>query len=181
MTEPLLISRQRTILTDLIQLLTERARQEPEIERGFQGRNAATERDFETDYQATIAQFAQEKETAEKQYREACQRTNARFQVERLGVENEYAEASEAIEQRYTSDKKAVQSAYHEVRWTIAAVLEGSKNDAETHLKEVQGRIAEAMQRVASIRKDTLALLHEWKQDPEDFEEAPTETPESND
>ena len=43
------------------------------------------------------------------------------------------------------------------------------------------GRIAEAMQRVASIRKETRALLQEWKQDPEDFEESATESPESKD
>src|SRR5207248_2027797 len=91
-----------------------------------------------------------------------------------------HAQATEAIESRYAADKKAVKSAFQEVRWTIAAVLEGSKNDAETHLKEVQGRIAQSIQRVHAIQKEMRGLLQEWKQDPEDYEQPEEEAPEQD-
>src|SRR5262249_10567164 len=87
--EPPLIARQRTTLRELARLGADHVRAGPEIERSYQTRTAAADREFEEDYQTAIVRFASTKEAADVASAEKCDAIRARADEEKLAAEDE--------------------------------------------------------------------------------------------
>ena len=70
MTEPTLISRQRTILHDLYRVIAERAETEPRIEQEFKARTEAGEKWFQESCQQVITRFETDKQASQQEFEE---------------------------------------------------------------------------------------------------------------
>ena len=141
MTEPNLLEAERGALRDLLQLATDRAQAETEIEEQFQSRTLKAERKRDADEQTVIIRFATQKENLENEYKKACQTIDTHLETTQKPLETKHREERLEIIDRYKKEKEAAKAAYQETSWTLATIFEGNKNEAEEELKEVQGRI----------------------------------------
>jgi DNA segregation ATPase FtsK/SpoIIIE, S-DNA-T family len=163
MTEPLLISRQRTLLRELLERGAERLEAGPEIERAARGRKAAAQRQFDEAYQAAIIRFASEKEAADVSVKETREAITARYEAEAKSAEREVGAARTRILSRYEDAKAAAKAAYKETRWTTGALFEGKKTEAEDRFKEVQAQVAGQVKKLETLRDEAQVQLQAWK------------------
>src|SRR6266511_2590012 len=89
MTEPVLTSRQRTLLRELALLRAEQTGTAPNIEHSYQTRKDAAETEFEEAYQSVIIRFASEKEALDHELRETAAAVQQRYQAERAAMTRE--------------------------------------------------------------------------------------------
>src|SRR5262249_11260489 len=90
--EPLLVQRERAVLSDLFQLIAERSTVEPKIDAEFKADVARLEEKFEIAYQDIIVRFATDKETTERLAQESRQRITQWTEAERAAAEEEFTE-----------------------------------------------------------------------------------------
>jgi len=109
MTEHLLISRQRTALQELYDLIAERARREPQIEAEFKARNEAAEKWFQESCHRVISRFEEEKLASQKEFDDTQERVTKRFKGERC-PDKEWKEAQARITGKFDSDSQAARA-----------------------------------------------------------------------
>jgi S-DNA-T family DNA segregation ATPase FtsK/SpoIIIE len=170
MTEPSLISRQRTLLRELALLVSRRAAAAPELERTHRSRKSAEALEFEEAYQSTIVRFAADKEAADGQAQESRETSTAHFVAERDTAEQEHADAVRKYTARYQRDKEAAKTAFQEAKWGIEAELEGNKQAARDKLREDEKRVADKVERLQTIRQQARDLLTRWGRSPDALE-----------
>ncbi len=107
MTEPPLIESERRALRDLVQLATDRAQAETEIEEQFQSRALKAEQKKDADEQSVIIRFATQKEALENEYKKACQTIDTHSQSGRKPLETKHREERLEIIERYKQEKEA--------------------------------------------------------------------------
>src|SRR5258708_6425529 len=104
MTEPLLISRQRTLLHELLERGAERVTTEPEIERAYRTRRTAAQREHDEAYQEAVVRFASAKEAADAHIQESRAAITALYDSENKAAEREVGAARTRILSRYEDD-----------------------------------------------------------------------------
>jgi hypothetical protein len=176
MTEPLLISRQRTALQELHNLIADRARIEPRIDVDYKARNEAAEKEFQQGSHQVISRFETEKESSQKEFEESQSTTAKRFAAERAAQDKELADSRQKIAAQYEADSTAAKSTFQKSRSALERNFDAQKGKAEAQLKEAEGLIAEAVQKCGQIQDDAADLLRAWKQD-RDYGELPTSQP----
>jgi hypothetical protein len=170
-----LVRRERTLLRDLLQLVSDRADAEPNIDVDFEDRNAKANEDFDETSQSVIVRFASAKENAKREYQDARQAIMKRYETERGAADKEFGAERERVLGEYATDRSAAKTEFKENRWTITAVYEGNKTTAETHLKDEHKRLDDTLEQIDRIDAELWIYLRECKLV---FEEpAPTETP----
>jgi len=157
--EPLLLQRQRIILRDLLDLVAERVEVEPQIDIDFSSRKAAAHRRFEDEYQQVIVTFASRKESIERRMLDSRRELTSRYQLARKEAEQGLAEIRARVVDEYESTTQVAKSEFKEARWTITAVYEGSKSAAESQSSEAEQRLAEAGNKMHSIRREAREFL----------------------
>ena len=167
MTDPPLLEAERRALRDLLQLATDRAQAETEIEEQFQSRALKAQQKQDADEQSVIIRFATQKEALENEYKKACQTIDAHSQSTQKPLETKHREARLEIIERYKKEKEAAKAAYQEASWTLATIFEGNKNDAEEEFKDVQGRVGARAGELSELSAEAKRLLVQWKCDPE--------------
>jgi DNA segregation ATPase FtsK/SpoIIIE, S-DNA-T family len=177
MTEPLLISRQRTALHELYQAVEDRARTEPIVEMNFKARNEATEKTFQETTLRLITRFEAEKNAAQKEFEETQQRVALRFQQEKTAQDKEIQDTRKRLTRQAEEAREKVQAEFQETRWTIATVFEAAKNKADEQLRGEQNTVADALQQAKAIHKSTVKLLKDWRQYREHDKVPPTANP----
>jgi hypothetical protein len=170
MTEPSLISRQRSLLRDLMQRAAERARVEPAIAATFQEQEDTIEIEFAEGREAVSRRLTREQEENERQIEQAHISIEARYKVEQDSAHRAYAQSRGQILEREERDKEAAQTTYKEVCWTTAAVLEGAKNEAEHELRENKTRLHTRLDHLHAIQQQARTLLDDWKQPAKEIE-----------
>jgi S-DNA-T family DNA segregation ATPase FtsK/SpoIIIE len=170
MTEPSLISRERTLLRELALLVSRRAAAEPELERNHRSRKSAEALEFEEAYQSTIVRFASDKEAADAQLQETRETGQARYEAERDATEQEHADSVRKYTARYNRDKEAAKTAFQEAKWGIEAELEGNKQAVRAQLREDEKRVGDKMERLQTIRQQARDLLTRWGRSPDALE-----------
>jgi hypothetical protein len=168
------IARQRRALHDLAELVSERATLEPGIDRDFEARNAAADEEFDTRFQEVVVQFASQKEVVERELQAARQRISGWYSTERAAAIQEYTTARQQILRYYSTSKAAAKSEFQEARWTITAVLEGSKSGTDKYLHQIELEVADAIERMKAIDRETRHYLRECRQSPDRIAEAGT-------
>jgi hypothetical protein len=171
MTEPSLISRQRTLLRELTLLVSRRVAAEPELERNHRSRKSAEALEFEEAYQTSIVRFASDKETADREFQEARESSKSRYETEKAAILQEHEDAARKYSARYQRDKDAAKTTFQETRWAIDAELDGSKQAAKDKLRDDERRVAAKMERLRTIREQARALLTRWGRSPDALEE----------
>jgi hypothetical protein len=151
-------------LDQLFQLIAERASVEPRIDVDFKAKVEHLEEKFEVAYQEIIVRFATEKETMERIAEDARKRIIAWYESERDVAEKEFTETRNQFIDRYANEKAAAKAEFQETRWTITAVYEGSKATAEKQLQEGEHLVADAVQRIQSIERETREFLRACRQ-----------------
>ncbi|HLJ95351.1 MAG TPA: FtsK/SpoIIIE domain-containing protein [Gemmataceae bacterium] len=181
MGESPLVSRQRVLLHDLAQLVAERAKAEPQVERQFKTDTQAAEHEFEVDFQTAIVRFAAEKEASEREFEDARRTITARFEADSQSTEREFSAARQKIVEEYETAKQQAKNEFQETRWTIAAILEGIKNGTDRQLKDAKMRNAEGRKRLDAARDEATELLRACRQSRVLTEQAPESAPASAD
>jgi energy-coupling factor transporter ATP-binding protein EcfA2 len=167
MTESSLLEAERGALRDLLQLASDRAQAEVEIEEKFQSRTLKAQRKRDADEQSVIIRFATQKENLENEYRKACQAIDSHLEITQKPLQTKHRGARLEIIERYKKEKEAAKAAFQEASWTLATIFEGNKNEAEEELKEVQGRIGSRATELGELGAEARKLLRLWKQDPD--------------
>src|SRR5438128_8683026 len=93
LSESTLVARHRSILHELAQLVADRAKAEPQVEREFKTGTRAAEHEFEVDFQTAIVRFAAEKEASEREVNDARQVSAMRFKADSQAAEKEFSAA----------------------------------------------------------------------------------------
>jgi hypothetical protein len=177
MTEPLLISRQRTLLRDLYAVLAERAQREPQVNQDFQAGNAAAEKEFQESTHRVITRFESEKDSSQREFQETEARVTKRFEAERAAQDKERDEAKKRINTRSETDLRAARQSLQEARQTSTATFEAAKTKAAQEMDEAEEQINQVIDRCNKVRRQTTGLLKEWRQE-RDFGPLPeSETP----
>jgi DNA segregation ATPase FtsK/SpoIIIE, S-DNA-T family len=161
--EPELIRRQRLALRELLRLVADRARREPQIDAAFKARAEAAERDFDDQYQGIIIKFASDKEASEREIRAARESIAKRYKTERAAADQEFSKARSRLAGGYTQDKEAAKAEFQESRWTIQAVWDGSKNGIEQRASEVKQVLGTAVERIAGLRQEADDFIEECR------------------
>jgi hypothetical protein len=164
MPEPVLISRQRELLRDLIQRAAKRAETEPTIPAALQEQTENIESEFTAGRESVSSRLAREQEENDRQMEQAHARIEARYKAEQENAQREYTIARGKVLEREQEEKEASDTTYREACWTIAAILEGAKNGAEEGLRENKTRLQARLDSLHEIQKKARALLEEWKQ-----------------
>jgi hypothetical protein len=177
MSEPILVSRERQLLKDLLEAAATRGRDEP----------------------AVLAAYHQHMAQAEKAYKEAVVACDRALEDERLDIDSEFQAATKAARDHYaqeevrirreaedargnattafTQGKEAAETVYKEACWAAGAVLEGFKNDAKTRVTNHRNQLSEYLEVLRTIRTETIDLLDEWEQPVVDLEAEAKELP----
>ena len=172
MTEPLLIARQRTLLSDLTALAADRTRTEPAIEQEFLRRQTAEEDTFDEAFQAVVVLFATAREKAEREVQETREAIRTRFEAEQAAASRELTRERQRVEEQFDGADEAAQTAFQEARWHIAAALEASRAKAAKQRRAGEDWVASQAARLAAIGQEARTLLRQWKQLPDEEEEA---------
>jgi S-DNA-T family DNA segregation ATPase FtsK/SpoIIIE len=161
--EPLLISRQRVILRDLLELIAERSQAELRIDKEFQIRKESAHRQFDSTFQDVVVTFASRKETVEQEFKDARRQITSRHESDRALADKNLTDSRARILEEFQTDKQTAKSEFQEARWTITAVYEGSKNAAEKESAATEHRLADALGRVQSVRTEAKEHLEECR------------------
>ncbi|HEV3119969.1 MAG TPA: hypothetical protein VGY58_23110, partial [Gemmataceae bacterium] len=164
MTEHLLISRQRTALQELYDLIAERARREPQIDAEFKARNEAAEKWFQESCHRVISRFEEEKLASQKEFDDTQERVTKRFKGERLAQDKEWKEAQARITGKFDSDNQAAKSEFQAARAASAKSFQANRAQAHGQLREAQEKITQAISESKKMERDAAALLKDWRQ-----------------
>src|SRR5262245_30624456 len=163
MPEPVLISRQRELLRDLIKRAAERAQIEPTIPVELQEQTDTIENEFTEGREAVSRRLVREQEENDRQMEQGHVRIEARYKAEQESAQREQTIARGKVLEREQSEKETADTTYREACWTIAAILEGAKNGAEEELRENKTRLQARLDSLHEIQKKARALIEEWK------------------
>src|SRR5205807_3543956 len=152
--EPFIVQRERAILTDLCQLVAERAAVEPRLDGEFKKKRDAEAEDFEIDYQEVVVRFAAEKEKLERDFQEAREKIVGRYKTSRASTDEEYKTARKRALSQFEKNKLASKAEYQEARWTVTAVFEGIKSAAENERVDRQQKVADAARRIQKMEEE---------------------------
>jgi hypothetical protein len=172
MTEPLLLSRQRTALHDLYQAANLRARLEPQVEHDFQARQEAIEKEFQESCGKVIQRFESEKEGSQQEFEQTQKNAAQQFEAERTAQDTEWQDAQQRITAQSEADNEAAKREYQAARNTAATTLKADQAKADETLVELQERIAEGLCRSQTVEQEAKALLKLWRQE-RDYGELP--------
>jgi S-DNA-T family DNA segregation ATPase FtsK/SpoIIIE len=162
--EPFIVQRERAILTDLFQLVAERAAVEPRLDVEFKKKRDAEAEDFEIDYQEVVVRFAAEKEKLERDFQEAREKIVARYKTSRASADEEYKTARKRALSQFEKNHLASKAEYQEARWTVTAVFEGIKSAAENERVDGQQKVADAARRIQKMEEEARTFLQSCKQ-----------------
>src|SRR4051812_36522786 len=143
MTEPFLLARQRTALHELQRLIADRAGTSPQIERDYQRRNQAAEKEFQEACQKVISRFEVEKETAQTEFQETQDRVGNRFQTERAAQDREWEEARLRINNFYEKERSANKHELQGARSALKTTFDTQTRKADAQRSESRERVAE--------------------------------------
>ncbi len=163
MSEPLLLSRERAALHDLLATLKARARTEPAVAEQLEGRTDTVERAFEQAMQGVIRRFEAEKDAAQKDFEEKHARITARGKAESEAQDNELEETRRRVTLAYEDGTQKVRTVYQEARWTVSSVFEAEKSKAETQYKDDRECITQGNEKAKRLQEEAGELLRSWR------------------
>jgi DNA segregation ATPase FtsK/SpoIIIE, S-DNA-T family len=163
MNEPLLVTRERTLLRDLIQRAAARARDEkllgqtaPHAKAQAESAAEAARKEAETWLQSEQAAIEQETEES----RAAIQ---ARYDREQAAAEAEFDTSQEEMNNRFEEEKEAARDAHKEAQWTINAVLERNTINAEERRRNTEAKLTAILGQLTVFRREANDLWEEWE------------------
>ncbi len=171
MSEPPLLSRQRTLLRDLIRDAAERVRGEPAVTTAVRAEMERIEKDFAEATAAAASRLADEEMDANGELQAALPTIETRAAGEQEAALKAATTDRENITRQNTEQKEAAKAAYKEACWTVAAVLEGARSDAEGKLRENKARLARKMDGLQAQHQTARDQLTEWKQPIKELED----------
>jgi len=112
MTEANLLEAERGALRDLLQLASDRAQAETEIEEKFQSKTQKAQWKRDADEQSVIIRFATQKESLENEYRKACQTIDSHLETTQKPLQTKHREERLEIIGRYKKEKETAKAAF---------------------------------------------------------------------
>jgi S-DNA-T family DNA segregation ATPase FtsK/SpoIIIE len=172
MNEPPLLSRQRTLLRDLIRDAAERVRGEPGVTTAVRAEMERIEKEYAAAIAAAAGRLADEEMDAKGELQAARPAIEARAAEEQEAAHKAAATDREALTKQNTAQKEAAKAAYKEACWTVAAVLEGARGEAEGKLRDNKARLTRKMDGLQALHQSAREQLTEWKQPIKELEDA---------
>jgi len=164
MSEPNIISTQRRVLTNLVDLAASRAHIADRLDRDAAGRRAAADKALEQALAELAAEYEQTRAAIAAEFESTTAQALQRFQSEHGATESEYRETTQAINETYEAAREKTKKEYQEACWSITTVFEASRSSAENQFKELERNFEGALQRITSMQQEAKALLKEWRQ-----------------
>ncbi len=165
MSEPLLLSRERTLLRDLAQRAAARAKDEKLLGQTAPHAKAMAESAREAGRLAAAAKLKSEQAAVEAETEAERAAIQARFDDEQAAAQQEFADAREVLNARREEEKEATRNKSQETSWTINAVLERGVAKAEERRRAAEQRLTAILDRVVALRRNASALWDEWEEE----------------
>ena len=163
----------RRLLTELRQLVSDRAAVEKEVESGHVARNEKAEREYLETQRQLDERFDSEKAEAEEEYAVTRDRTTGDFELQHKALEKEYETARAKVVARFTSDQQAAQQALQDAHWEAMETADAARGGLNLPLAELLEGLDARWQELDAIHKKAAALLV----DRGHWDEVPAATP----
>jgi hypothetical protein len=167
MTEPQLISRQRTALKDLYELISDRAGRGPRLDQEFRARNDAAEKEFQEACQKVINRFESEKEASQSEFQGKQDRIGKRFADERTAQDEELRRTSQQVNAHFEAESLTARNDLQQARTASIRAFEANERATQTELEEAEARLDELVRTRKRIARESTDWMEECRQDPE--------------
>ncbi len=171
MTEPPLVSQQRTLLRDLIRAAEERVRGEPAVTTAVRAEMERIEKDYAEAVAAAASRLADEETDATGELEAARPVIEDRAKGEQDAALIAANADRETLTTRVAAEREKAKAAYKEACWEIGAVMEAARADGESRLGENKTRLARKMDTLKALQQAARSQLEEWKQPVKELEE----------
>jgi hypothetical protein len=165
MAEHLLITRERTILHDLMQLAGDRAATEQEITSTFRARNESAATRLQEDLQKIASQYQSEKEATENEFDRVQRAAAETCESESRAAKIALAETRHRGTEQFDQEKATADTARQETVWTINTLHEADKTKADSEFVKFQQKMAAHLKRIETLRRDADILFADWVAD----------------
>ena len=165
MNEPLLVSRQRSLLRDLAQRAAARAKDEKLLGQSAPHARAQAESAWETGRQTAATRLKIEQAAAERETEEQRAAIQAAYDEEQTAAQEEFTEDRDDLTHRCEEEKEAARAGFKETSWTINAVLERGAANTEDRRRNTEKRLTAVLDRLVTLRQNAGVLWDEWEEE----------------
>jgi hypothetical protein len=164
MTNLSLPDRERALVENLTGLIADRARAVAAADADAKARTEAAYRTFGEARQKVEAHFGAARSAADKEHETARAAALRRFETEHAATADEYERVKDAAIHRAEDVARDAQKTHDESRWTLTTLFDAKERDVKGPLEQVQAQVANAMQRLETVRTTAESLIRRWRQ-----------------
>jgi DNA segregation ATPase FtsK/SpoIIIE, S-DNA-T family len=161
MSTPFSYDEERSLIADLLTLISRRAKAEEELVQRFEKRAKSVEAEYRTSRQHVTEEHQKHKRQLQQEYDDARRRPLIEYQAAETAARREYDSATSATNEEIDTAAQAARAKHKEKRWEIATLFDTSKNQPAQREAAVKKKVAEANKQLAELNATAQKLLAE--------------------
>jgi S-DNA-T family DNA segregation ATPase FtsK/SpoIIIE len=163
MSTPFSYDAERSLIADLLTLISRRVKAEEELVQRFEKRAKSVEAEYRTSRQQVTEEHQKHKRQLQQEYDDARRRPLIEYQAAETAARREYELATRATNEEIDEAVRTARTKHKEKRWEIATLFDTSKNQPAQREAAVKKKVVEANKQLAELDTTAQKLLAELK------------------